>query len=325
MINVSVIIPAYNAENWICRCIESVGIENCNNEVECIVVNDGSRDRTLEICKKLSKKMRNLVVESISNGGVSNARNHGISIARGKWILFLDADDELCPNWYHSVSEAVQEDDDFYLFEYFSCFDNKRALRGYSKTENSVRNVIELLLTTSELNTCWAKVYKKEIIDNNHLEFPKKIKIGEDLLFVLSYVEFARSAQFKSEPLICYNDNALSVMHSGDIIKRLDDNNCLLNARLEYDQRICSSSYRKSIYTLHFRALTNILLDMYKYYKFENDKEFIAACSHEYTVNVLQHLDSSTLPTIKKLEYWLIAKHCKTAKVYFMIKSKMKS
>ena len=91
---VSIIIPAYNASTVIERCIKSI-VSQDYKEKEIIIINDGSNDNTEEICERLSRIYPGIFFNSIRNKGVSNARNLGLSYATGKWIVFVDADDEL--------------------------------------------------------------------------------------------------------------------------------------------------------------------------------------------------------------------------------------
>ena len=92
---ISVIIPAYNAEKWIYNCVKSVLSQNDDN-FEIIIVNDGSKDNTLALCKKLENDDKRIILVDKKNGGVSKARNEGIKKATGKWVVYLDSDDYLC-------------------------------------------------------------------------------------------------------------------------------------------------------------------------------------------------------------------------------------
>lgn len=92
---ISVIIPAFNAEKWIYNCVKSVLNQNDNN-FEIIIVNDGSKDNTLTLCKELGYNDNRIMIVDKKNGGVSRARNEGIKRATGKWVVFLDSDDCLC-------------------------------------------------------------------------------------------------------------------------------------------------------------------------------------------------------------------------------------
>lgn len=91
-VELSVIIPMYNAEKYIERCIKSI-LKSKEDEVEIIAVDDGSKDHSLEICKKLAAEHSNVHVYSKENGGVSSARNFGLDVAKGRYITFCDADD----------------------------------------------------------------------------------------------------------------------------------------------------------------------------------------------------------------------------------------
>ena len=90
---ISVIIPVYNGEKYIERCVYSVLLQPCANALEIIIINDGSKDRTAEICDKISQEYGNVTVIHKENGGVASARNIGIEKATGQYVAFLDSDD----------------------------------------------------------------------------------------------------------------------------------------------------------------------------------------------------------------------------------------
>ena len=111
MKKVSIIIPAYNADKWIGRCLESC-IRQDYPKLEIIVVNDGSTDRTLEVCNNYKKKNNNVIVINKENRGVSNSRNVGIKKSTGEYLLFVDADDYIDSNMCARLVECMKDDVD---------------------------------------------------------------------------------------------------------------------------------------------------------------------------------------------------------------------
>ena len=101
MKKLSVIIPCYNVEDYVGKCIESV-LDNKIKDIEIILVNDGSKDNTLDIIKKYEKEHKEIKVIDQKNGGLSDARNTGLSVATGKYVTFLDSDDYVDSNMYVS-------------------------------------------------------------------------------------------------------------------------------------------------------------------------------------------------------------------------------
>ena len=116
---ISVIIPAYNAEKWIYNCVKSVLSQNDDN-FEVIIVNDGSKDNTLALCKKLENDDKRIILVDKKNGGVSKARNEGIKKATGKWVVYLDSDDYLCKGAFEKFREIESSigEFDIVIFNY---------------------------------------------------------------------------------------------------------------------------------------------------------------------------------------------------------------
>ena len=109
MSKISIIIPMYNAKEYIARCLESVINQSFNN-IEIIIVNDGSTDESLEICKKYGEVDERIIILNKRNSGVSVARNEGMNVATGEYVMFVDADDwideSMCQDLYKRISEC---------------------------------------------------------------------------------------------------------------------------------------------------------------------------------------------------------------------------
>lgn len=213
---VSIIIPAYNAEEYIDRCIESC-LSQSYKDIEIIVVDDGSKDQTVNICEKY-KDSRLKIIEK-KNEGVSRTRNVGISHAKGELILFLDADDFLYEDCCAVVVSEMTSDIDLMVFGYnsitksgietVSCPDRKYT---YNKD-----NICECLVRLKSLNclfTCWNKVYRRDKIK---VLFNEKMSFAEDSVFVLNY--FLECKSILISPYIGYgyyiqtNNSAMKRFH----------------------------------------------------------------------------------------------------------------
>lgn len=181
---VSIIIPVYNAEKTIERCIDSV----LNQTYKCwelIIINDGSLDSTLDIINTY-KKYENIRVISLQNRGVSYARNRGINEAQGKWLTFVDADDALNPTF---LEKCVALNQDFVITGY-----NSISYIG-DVLEHRLRKVTNFndLLDLDAIRVCWGKLYVTDLIVKNHIVFDEKMKFAEDTLFVLNYLMICKS------------------------------------------------------------------------------------------------------------------------------------
>lgn len=184
----------YNTEAYIERCVNSISCQDYIN-LEIILVNDGSTDATLSICKTLALKDKRILIYSMANSGVSVARNKGVELANGTYIQFIDADDYVMPNYVstlHSVliKEKAQlsvcaitlYDTSHKLLE---SWDAGNGILNFTKPDNNY--LVELLhsfLLFGPVN----KLYISKIIKGNSILFDKTISYGEDLIFNMDYM-----------------------------------------------------------------------------------------------------------------------------------------
>lgn len=188
----SIIIPAYNSEKTIKRCIESITVQN-RSDVEIIIINDGSTDETESICKALQIEHNNLIYICKENGGVSSARNEGLSVANGDFVMFVDSDDYVDSKCFETIDKYIGSNADFYQFS-FSIAENGLVTetREFSECQVGTQNEKEAFIsdgvTTRSINSPWAKIYKRKIIEENNLRFCPKLSTGEDLAFVFSFL-----------------------------------------------------------------------------------------------------------------------------------------
>lgn len=180
----SIIVPIYNVERYLEQCIESVLAQDYHN-YELILVDDGSPDNSIDICVKYAKKYKNIVFIHKTNGGLSDARNAGIQIARGEYLMFLDSDDYWEGiNVLSELDEITKENKDLIIYDCtFYYKDGKKESYPISK-QGLVNNYLTDFYTLVERNifrsSAWTKVIKRKIITDNQLFFPKG-KNHEDL------------------------------------------------------------------------------------------------------------------------------------------------
>ncbi|WP_419239784.1 glycosyltransferase family 2 protein [Photobacterium leiognathi] len=174
---ISVIIAAYNAEKNIKETIESL-INQYYENLEIIVINDGSSDSTGDILVTLKNKYSNLIIRNIKNNGVSNARNNGIDIATGEYISFLDADDIVEHDFFYDL---YKESDSKLLICAKNVYDMYSSGNIIPWSDNShlepdfYKNRVSIYV--------WGKLYKKSFLDDNNIRFDTTLRIAEDFLF----------------------------------------------------------------------------------------------------------------------------------------------
>ena len=118
MVDLSIIIPAYNCESTIGRCLDNIIDERYSDKYEIIIINDGSQDKTQQICENYKNKYSNIILTNKKNGGVSSARNTGLDIAVGKYIIFIDSDDYTEKSIIDYIFSRYNQIDDLVLFDY---------------------------------------------------------------------------------------------------------------------------------------------------------------------------------------------------------------
>lgn len=179
MIKVSIIIPVYNVEQYLERCLESV-VEQTLKDIEIIIVNDGSKDKSQEIIDNYKEKYNYIKCYIKDNGGLSDARNYGMANATGEYILFLDSDDYLkkdaCENLYNI---SKKNNLDILKFNYFDEKKNKDAFVKDKKYMNKIyngKNYLKEVLDKDTLSiVAWNALYSREYIEKNNFQFKKGI------------------------------------------------------------------------------------------------------------------------------------------------------
>lgn len=185
---ISIIVPVYNAEDTLDRCVKSLMSQTYKN-IEIILVNDGSKDASLDICKKYEKEDSRIIVINKDNGGVSSARNAGIDIASGKFIMFCDSDDWAEPNWCEELITNYEPECLVMCGFYIEGNQNVVPYKICSKTPNerySRNSFYQLKL--SFFNSPWSKIYLKSRLNKNGIRFDINFTNGEDFLFNLKYL-----------------------------------------------------------------------------------------------------------------------------------------
>ncbi|SCZ79709.1 glycosyltransferase family 2 protein [Pseudobutyrivibrio xylanivorans] len=201
---ISIIIPAYNAQKYIARCLDSI-ISQIDRQIEVIVINDGSQDDTRVICERYHDNYDFINVVSKENGGVSSARNAGIKMATGDYILFLDADDYLAEG---TIKWALDKSEQDVLvcgsFNYIKTRGRIEPCYMDEKTYDVEKDSVDLFIYKIP-NAPWGKLYNKNIIVEHDIKFPEGIPYAEDTIFMLEYLKYIRFVRTTNEIIYNYN------------------------------------------------------------------------------------------------------------------------
>lgn len=202
---VSVIVAAYNIQDYIVRCLESIANQTYKN-LEVIVVDDGSSDNTGKLADKFAKKDNRFIVIHKENGGVSSARNRGIDIASGDFIGFVDGDDTIEVDMYEMlINNAIKYDADISHCGYKVIENNKEILFYDTKQiiiQDKKRGLIDLFEGSLIEPSLCNKIFKKNIIGSIRLD--ESIKINEDLYFNVLLFNKASISVFEDNPKYNY-------------------------------------------------------------------------------------------------------------------------
>lgn len=200
----SVIIPIYNAEKTLRRCVDSL-LSQGEAAAELILINDGSTDTSPDICLEYAQSNRNVRYFSQENRGVSAARNLGLQMAVGTYVLFVDSDDYVDSAYFNTIRRVMMEHEpDLLLFSHNTVgritYQVRIAAQRYEGTSN-VADAVAKSIRDQSFNALWSKVYLRRIIREHHIEFNPELSIDEDLTFSFSYALHAVHIQTISDPL----------------------------------------------------------------------------------------------------------------------------
>ena len=216
---ISIIVPAYNAEKTIRRCIESICATNYNNK-EIIVVNDGSKDGTLDILNDLARRFIQLIIIDKENGGVSSARNAGLDKATGEFVVFVDSDDYVDSNLLDNYDVNCSSDMQIQGYNVVDNYGN--AKKREELCEYEYKNMAQMIYeierqTSSYIRQPWNKLYRRSVIERYNIRFCESMPIAEDFLFNLCYIEKSNTVKLvngASYNYIIENSTLTKIRHS---------------------------------------------------------------------------------------------------------------
>lgn len=295
---ISIIIPVYNSERYIERCLRSVESQTYSNW-ECILVDDGSKDDSLEILRKWERKDSRFKVLHQENAGAGMARNQGLDYARGEYVVFIDSDDTVSPNYLERLSRhsedvvfidvnAVSESGEIVRKEYLSAY-----------KDNSVDEIIRYQMTGTMPWGGVRKAVKLQLINDYKIRY-SHLRIGEEAVYSFLVLANAKNIGFIDEPMYSYilRESSLSSSHDEDPWGGLVDAylcNTLCNNVLN------RGGYLNTLNSLNLCATAVSLDRLVNYYSFKEyyhkSKERIKACKSSLIPNQgidFVHLDNKS-------------------------------
>ena len=338
---VTIVIPVYNTKQYLVKCVESITNQTYKN-LEILLVDDGSTDGSAEVCDKLAKTDARIKVIHKENGGAGTARNLGIDIASGKYIMFLDSDDWLDIYAIENVVQHAEENDiDVVRFGYVRDFGNKQLIKKNTFLENKIYQEDECLtirrrilgLVEEELShpenmnylaSCGFNLYKKELLRKSGVRFISIKEVGSFVDGLFNFCVFAdvRKFEFIDKPYYHYrktNETAATAKYRSNYVERQIHLFELLKSEIDKREQwdIFEEAYNNRVVLSTMEMAFNTMRNR-KSFK-ERYQEIDSILKHQqfriaYNNFSLKHMG------VKWKIYYFFIKHSMTFPVYFMTK-----
>ena len=255
---VSIIVPVYNAQKYLRACVDSI-LQQTYKDIECILIDDGSGDDSASICSSFAKADQRVVYVRQENSGVSSARNHGLALAGGKYILFADSDDLLKRDMVENMVATIEGDGTdcvvcgaVYFTESLTDTIEETLPRATLRSKEAAASFFAKEYSATLMNSPWNKLYKRELIQS---EFDTSVDIGEDMLFNLAYFQNISSISYLDKALYCYRKNvsgSLSIKLRGHMFMIA---NRLYKGCMDYLGTFSGTFQTEKISYFHFKNL----------------------------------------------------------------------
>lgn len=234
----SVIVPIYNVSKYLPQCIESIISQNYD-DYELILVNDGSTDDSLSICRNYANMDSHIVVVNKENGGLTSARKAGLEVAKGDYIACVDGDDYVDTRYFGVLSKLVESDSDCICFGYYTFSNEKIVLKVYNAQPEGIYREEKLLeiknniIYSTKLKglnygivnpSIWSKVVKRDIYKKAQMKIDDRVSFGEDLLLTTLIFKSIKSLTVSSDNLYWYRiiNNSMSREYNPKVLNQLE-------------------------------------------------------------------------------------------------------
>lgn len=284
----SIIIPVFNVEKYISKCLDSIINQEEIFQYEIILINDGSTDSSLSVCESYEERYPNIRVINQSNHGTGFSRNIGIEEAVGDYIYFCDPDDYLSSGFFESFSKYVDREYDLYIWSYWNEYTDKKnsvsnqlmCVEDFDyRSKEDFRSSFVDLYRSKTMYTLWNKVYKRSIIRENHIFFGFS-SMGQDTRFNLKYYETVETCKGISDPFYHYiifrSDSATNKYRKDRVLLKLEELNLLNDTLLKFEinPKFLSDFLKDQIFIDSCNYIINTDLSLRK--KYEEIKGYYA-------------------------------------------------
>lgn len=232
-IDLTVIIPIYNAEDYLGRCVDSI-LSNMGITMQVVLVDDGSKDRSPQMCDEYAGKYDNVEVMHVKNGGPASAKNHGLKRALGRYVAMIDSDDEVKSDMLSTmVSTAMETDADICCCNYLERYEDGHIREfdytGETWTLDRTHAVRAFLRKEKIYTQCWTKIYSRQLLTDHGISNEEGISTDEDYIFNIRAIVHAERVTVIDLPLYIYSmrEASLSKDYFRSNISKFIDNRLL--------------------------------------------------------------------------------------------------
>lgn len=252
---ISVIVAAYNIEKYIKRCLLSISKQSME-DIEIIVVNDGSTDNTLNVIEEIIQKEKRIKLINQKNCGSIEARKTGLKYATGEYILFVDGDDWLEKDCLEKLyKEAKKDNYDVVIYNAFMSYkDKKEVLSTFNNEIDRGNDLLSCLFIGKIMPAMWAKLIKRNFIYKNNIEFPRNLSYAEDLATVASLFMNNPKVSFVEESLYNYYQREDSITKKNDN-RMLEIDDAINFIENELNKSFLYDKYKKEFEYMIYRHL----------------------------------------------------------------------
>lgn len=297
MPKVSIIVPVYKVEKYIRRCLDSI-VSQTFTDWECLLIDDGSPDNSGKICDEYAEKDTRFIVFHKENGGVSSARNYALDNAHGEYVMFVDSDD-----WIEKdcLVVCVMEADEYKLdlLQFSSERVNERGKKYRAQILGcEACNHSQYLELCKLCVTVWGGLYRRKIIEDNHISFIDGLKLAEDQLFVFNFIVRANNLKSITNCFYNYYINDESATHhqkTDDILKSIQYLQIFCNDHPEF-----MKVTQNAIQTFMVDIMVNHDLEQKEYYSLFN------TCTLEQYDRQLCRIYRKIAKISSSFAYWLV-------------------
>lgn len=265
---ISIIVPVYNVEKYLDRCINSL-VEQTYKKIEIILVNDGSKDRSGFICDDWEKKDSRIMCIHQENKGVSSARNVGFNQSTGDYILFIDGDDEIARDMCEKMLNQLLEDNADVCYCGFLNIFQDRTEKIVPKSKVLIESEIlhELVTEGTFFTAIWNKLFRRSILQNKQagfIEFTQGIYLGEDALWLSKVLKNARKVVALPEALYYWKRRENSATQGGSTIRTDEKYLSVLEAYKKMVNELCDHPSRNIIFKRYLGITRDCMIQAYK-------------------------------------------------------------